>query len=128
MANESVFFQSGDITVTNARFIVGAQTFAMRGITSVQGVETSASYTSTVIVALLGVIIAFVGFGNSTIGLGILGILLIAAGIWLGIRQRPTFAVVLRTAGGEVTAYQSKNRDHISQIIQALNNAIISHG
>ena len=33
--DESVFFQDGDIMVTNARFVVGARTFAIRGITSV---------------------------------------------------------------------------------------------
>src|SRR5882672_3402347 len=38
--DESIFFQSGDIMVTNARFVVGAKTFAMRGITSVEAIES----------------------------------------------------------------------------------------
>jgi hypothetical protein len=127
MADETTFFQSGGIAVTNARFIVGAQTFAMRGITSVEGVEQSASYTWPVILALLGFVMAISLFSGE-IGLGIFGLLLLAAGIWLITRQKPTFSVVLRTAGGEVTAYQSKSRDHIAEIIHALNQAIISHG
>ena len=127
MADESTFFQSRGIAVTNARFIVGAQTFAMRGITSVQGVETPASYGWPALVTLLGLVMALSLFG-SEIGLGVFGMLLFAAGIWLFTRQKPTFAVVLRTAGGEVTAYASRNRDHIAEIIRALNEAIISHG
>ena len=127
MADESTFFQSGDIAVTNARFIVGAQTFAMRGITSVQGVETPATYVGPVILALLGLIMAASLF-NGSIGLGIVGVLILAADICIFIRRKTTFAVVLRTAGGEVTAYQSTNREHIAQIIRALNEAIISHG
>jgi hypothetical protein len=127
MADESIFFQSGDITVTNARFIVGAQTFAMRGITSVQGIETPASYTWPIILVLVGLLMALSFFGG-VIGVGIFGLLFLAAGIWLITRRKPTFAVVLRTAGGEVTAYQSKDRDYISQIIRALNDSIISHG
>jgi hypothetical protein len=127
MAEETTFFQSGDIAVTNARFIVGAQTFAMRGITSVQGIEQSPSYVAPVILALLGLILALNLFSGE-IGLGILGLLILAASIWLFTRRKPTFAVVLRTAGGELTAYQSKKRDHIAEIIHALNQAIISHG
>jgi hypothetical protein len=61
-------------------------------------------------------------------GVGVFGVLLFAAGIWLFTRQKPKFAVVLRTAGGDVTAYESRNRDHIAEIIRALNEAIISHG
>ena len=127
MTTETTFFQSGDVTVTNARFMVGAQTFAMRGITSVQGVETPASYTALVFVILVGVVFTIAGFA-SAIGLAVFGVLLAAGGIWLCFRQKPTYAVVLRTAGGEVTAYQSKDRDYIFQVIQALNDSIISHG
>ena len=127
MAEESTFFQSGDIAVTNARFVVGAQTFAMRGITSVEGVETPASYTGPIILVLIGLIMA-VNLFNGGIGLGIFGVLVIAAAIGIAMRRKPTFAVVLRTAGGEVTAYQSMDRNYIAQIIEALNQAIISHG
>ena len=39
MLNETTLLHRGDITVTNARFMIGSQTFAIRGITSVQGIE-----------------------------------------------------------------------------------------
>ena len=127
MAEESTYFKSGNIAVTNARFVVGSQTFAMRGITSVQGVETPVSYVIPVLISLLGLVLAVNLFRNGS-SVGIVGILILAAGIWMAVRQKPTFAVVLRTAGGEVTAYKSRNRDHIAQIIRALNEAMISHG
>jgi hypothetical protein len=127
MADETTFFQSGDITVTNARFIVGAQTFAMRGVTSVQGVETPASYGGPIFIVIFGLVLALVGFSGS-IFIAVVGILLIAAGVAIAIRRKATFAVVLRTAGGEITAYQSLDRAYISKIIQALNDSIISHG
>lgn len=127
MAEETTFFQSGDIAVTNARFVVGAQTFAMRGITSVQGVKRSAGYAAPIIMAAFGLALV-VGFFVGVAGLGVFGLLILAADIWLFTRRRPIFAVVLRTAGGELTAYESKNRDQIASIIDALNQAIISHG
>ena len=128
MADESTFFQSRGIAVTNARFIVGAQTFAVRGITSVQGVETPASYGWPALLTLLGLVIMALSLFGGEVGVGVFGVLLFAAGIWLFTRQKPKFAVVLRTAGGDVTAYESRNRDHIAEIIRALNEAIISHG
>ena len=127
MATETTFFEGGNLTVTNARFIVGTQTFAMRGVTSVQGVEIPANYTASGLLILLGACVALTAFLNSAIGFGIFGVLLSAGGIWAACRQKPTYAVVLRTAGGEVTAYESKDRDYISQVIEALNQSIISH-
>jgi hypothetical protein len=127
MAEETTLFQSRNIAVTNARFIVGAQTFAMRGITSVEGVETPVSYIGPVMLGLLALWISISLFGGM-IFLGIVGVLILVADIWITIRRKPTFTVVLRTAGGEVTAYKSTDRDHIAQIIRALNEAMISHG
>lgn len=128
--------------MTNARFIVGAKTFAMRSITSVQSVsrkEEPLGITGmgclSVIIFMLGLVISCCGFGSSTVWLGVFGILIIAGGVWLAIRALPSqpkpktiFTVVLTTAGGEVTAYQSDDQNHISQIIRALNDSIISHG
>ena len=127
MAEELTFFRGGNITVTNARFIAGSQTFAMRGITSVQGVETPVSYIIPVLLGLLGLVLAVNLFRSGSF-FGLIGILILAVAIWIAIRQKPTFAVVLRTAGGDVTAYQSTDRNHIAKIIQALNEAMVSNG
>jgi len=143
--NESIFFQSGNIMVTNARFVIGAKTFAMRSITSVK-TETETEQPPlgitgigclSVIIFVIGLVIAFYGFSISSAWLVIFGILILAGGIWLAIRislNKPkpkpklTFTVVLTTAGGEVTAFRSDDQDHISKIIRALNDSIIAHG
>ena len=39
MLSETTLLHRGDITVTDARFMIGSQTFAIRGITSVRGIE-----------------------------------------------------------------------------------------
>ena len=126
MATETTFFQSGDITVTNARLIVGAQTFAISGITSVQGVETPASHITSIAVMLLGIILAIGGLAVSIFIF--FGILIIALGVWLFFREKPKYEVVLTTAGGEVTAYQSGDKEFMSQVIHALNDSIVSRG
>lgn len=128
MENETTFFQSNEIVVTNARFIVGAQTFAMRGITSVEAVKIPANYNGVITLVLIGLILALSGFVSSLFGLTCFGVVLLALGVWLATRKKPHFAVVLRTAGGEVTAYQNYDWNTISQIIEALNQSIVSHG
>jgi hypothetical protein len=130
---ETVFFQSNDITVTNARFIVGAQTFAMRGITSVQGIRRSPSYGGPVVLIVVGMLFLFpMGNGiqekdtRSVVGFGLLAFILSITGILWSVWKKPTFEVVLRTSGGEVVAYSSLSQSYVSEIINALNQSIVS--
>jgi hypothetical protein len=127
MSTETIFFQEGEVLVTNARFVVGPQTFAMRTITSVKGEMTPANYTGAVLLILIGLTISLVAFFNLAIAMGILGVFIFAAGIWIACRRKSIYAVVLTTAGGEITAHASKDWSYISQIIEALNQSIISH-
>jgi hypothetical protein len=142
--DESVFFRSGGILVTNARFVVGAKTFAMRGITSVEAVESDSSelaekqsgsaegpfFTGTGLLIIAVGLVCWLMFDFSffvAVGAGIIGFLMLIVGASF-VKMKRAFKIVLKTAGGEVTAYQSFDRDHISQIIRALNDSIISHG
>ena len=140
---ESVFFQSGGIMVTNARFVVGAKTFAMRGITSVEVVESDEvaerqpgnvlppAITGAGLVIIVVGLLCWLLYDFSfwvAVGAGIVGTFMIIVAASLATQLKRAFKIVLKTAGGEVTAYQSFDRGHISQIIRALNDSIISHG
>ncbi len=148
-ADESKFFQDGDIMVTNARFVVGTKTFAMRGITSIEAVESeevvdikSADPMRTIlggIFTLIGLFIIGAGFFCwlffefsfwVVVGAGVIGLLMlgIAGSLNFINYKKRAFKIVLKTAGGEVTAYKSFDRNHISQIIRALNDSIIANG
>lgn len=121
---EKIFFNQGDVSVSNARFIVYGQTYAMNGVTSVkQGVENP-SRLGPIVVALIGlgflvggsfktVVIAFIA-----IGLAIL--------FWRS--QSPDYSVVLNTASGEKQALVSKDKKFIDGVIEALNQSIIHRG
>ncbi|MGH7975809.1 MAG: DUF6232 family protein, partial [Limisphaerales bacterium] len=144
-ANESIFFQSGNVTVTNARFIVGAKTFAMRSVTSVEIVKTDQEMESSRIVwassegigavvfltmIALGLFVwLLLGFSFwFAIGFGIVGFVIYHIARLATIQTKTVFKIVLRTAGGDVIAYQSFDRNHISQIVEALNDSIIALG
>jgi predicted RNA-binding Zn-ribbon protein involved in translation (DUF1610 family) len=140
-SKESVFFQNGGITVTNARFVVGAKTFAMRSITSVEVVSADEfadpdpknplpALTTGIGFVIIATGLGFwLGFDFSymvAIILGVIGILLIFGGACLFAKKKRTFTIVLKTAGGEVAAYKSDDQNHIAKIIQALNDSIIA--
>lgn len=128
MSTERTYFQQGDVTVTSARFIVRSQTFAMRNITSVQTVEIEPDSTHPGYLIILGCAIAVIGFGNSSISAGILGLVIAVAGGYWSWQQKSTFSVVLTTAGGEVSAYTSQNHTFIATIVEALNLSIVERG
>jgi hypothetical protein len=127
MGDETIFFQSGNIAVTNTRFIAGSQTFAMGGITSVEGIEIPASPIAPVLLIIIGLILAVSGFGGAWPFI-IVGLLIIAGGVLLAVCRKSKFSVVLRTAGGEVTAYSSNDKSLIAEIIRAINASIVSRG
>lgn len=117
---ENSFFDEGGVTVTNARFIVSAQTYAMSGITSVKSIKESPSIKGPIILCILGLFL----FKEVPIG----AIILVAIAIAWFILNKPKYSVVLSSASGEAEALTSKDSDFISRIVNAINEAIISRG
>lgn len=120
-AQEQSFFDHGGVKVTNARFIVPSQTYAMSGITSVKFFTEKASWLWPVVSFLIAVI-AFGGNGN----IWSVGIPLVA-GILL-LQRKPTYHIVLSSASGETRALNNKNKEFIESVISSLNQAIVARG
>jgi Family of unknown function (DUF6232) len=120
---ESSFFDEGGVSVSNARFIVHDQTFAMSGVTSVKTSKKEPSRKGSYILAGIGFLALLVG-GK----LALVGWLLIlsAGGLWYF--QRTEFSVWLSTASGEAKALTSKDSETIAKIVAALNEAIVHRG
>lgn len=122
-SSETVFLNSGGITVTNARFVVPGQTYAMGGITSVKYYEKPQKW-------IVGTICGALAAWWLTIGTYMIPLVVVFAGLsalalWRGRRR---YDVILSTASGEVRALSSYERDDVRQVVQALNNAIIYRG
>ena len=117
---DSAFFDQGGIGVTKTRFVVGAQTFALAGITSVRGIELSPNRGAPLLLLIAGLcalqLSVFIGIP-----------MMLGAIVWLSL-PKPTFSVVLTTAGGEVKAYNSPDKHLISKVIDALTKVIIARG
>jgi len=121
MDTERTFFQYEDVKVTNSRFIVGSQTFALSNITSVKASEQTPNRFWPIALGILGALCAM----GTARELGV--VLLVVAGVWWFV-QKAKFHVRLTTAGGETTALTSIQRDYIERVVQALNEAIVARG
>ncbi len=120
---EQTFLDESGILVTNARFVVPAQTYAMSGVTSVAAIKNVPSKKGPIVLIVIGLILMIAGDAGI-----ILGLLALAGGIaWL-VLNKPEYIVLLNSASGETRALHSKDEDFISRVIVALNESIIARG
>lgn len=123
-SNEIEFFNQNETVVTNARFIVENQTYAMNGVTSVKQGVKPANRTTGIIMAIVGFILLLSLNGGNKIW----GILLLGVGVWIAYSAKPTGLVLLQSSSGEVQALSSQNLNYISDVVSALNQSIIHRG
>jgi len=121
---ERMFFTQNDVSVSNARFIVRGQTYAMNGVTSVKQSVTEPSRAGPVILFFVGLLPLFSGTAG---GVVIALVLIIGAVLWWR-SQRPLYTVVLSSASGEAQALSSQDGQYIASVIDALNHSIVHRG
>ena len=117
--NEQVFFDNGDISITSARCILGGKTVPVRSLNSVSMLVQKPSYLWPIILIIIGLIVLFNGSW-------LIGLILAALGAaWLYF-ARPTYFVPNETSSGSSDAFSSKDRGLVEEIVNAINDAIIS--
>jgi len=125
---ERNFFNEDGVSVTNARFIVNNQTYAMSGVTSVKSFKEEPSRTAPMVLIVVGILLALGSFGGGSSGGVIISLLLIGGAIWWWISQKPLYSVLLNSSSGESKALSSKDGEFISKVVSALNDSIIHRG
>lgn len=122
---EKEFYNNGNVSVTNARFRVGSNTYAMNGVTSVKRGQTDPNKGAPVVLGIIGLIVIFVATALSAKAFGVL--MVIVAIIWFK-KLTPEYSVYLNSASGESQALSSKNQRYIDEVINALNESIVHRG
>lgn len=125
---ETTYYQSGDITVTSARAVIGDQTYSMSNITSVSMLAVQPNRTGGIILTLLGLLLAALGWasgGGLFLWLGLLGLTI---GIIIIAALRTKYAVRIGSASGESNALVATDPAHIQPIVEAINKAIVERG
>lgn len=133
---ERIFFRESGVVVSNARFIVPAQTFAMAGITSVKTFREVPKRGGLIVLMLVGMLILLGGIGvassngigGGSVGVIAFGLLLTAAAIFAATQQRDRFHLLLKTASGEAKALTSMDLAFIQRVVAGLNEAIVHRG
>lgn len=122
---EVEFFNNKEVTVTNARFVVSGVTYAMNGVTSVKKHREVAKRAIPIWMVIIGAIM-LLAVSDSVAKL--VGVLLIGLGIWLFMKFKDSYVVVLKSSSGESQALISKDETYIDTVINALNDSLIHRG
>jgi hypothetical protein len=116
--SERVFLQEGNVSVSDKRFVVGAQTYPLSGITSIKSHQQVPSRVIPIVIGLFGLLVLASSVAGGAIAI------LVAFLIWF--LQKPAYSVVLSTAAGEQQALMAPDRAYIERVVQALNNAVVA--
>jgi hypothetical protein len=122
--DEKVFFENDGVKVTNARFIVHSQTYAMNGVTSVKSSVTPPNRGALLIAILVGLVMLMALEGATKI----LGLIVAGGAVWMLTKQKSSYAVFLSSASGEIQALANTDEAYINGVIHALNEALVYRG
>lgn len=126
---ETEFYKNGTVLVTNSRAVMTGKTYSLANVTSVRKVVMPVNYMPIAGMILLGIVLASTGFGSMrSTAVGVVGVLLVAAGIALAFILKPTYAVRLGSASGEIDGIADKDSAEIDRIVDAISNAIVHRG
>jgi hypothetical protein len=123
---ERTFLHEGGVKVTNARVLVGSQTYAMSGVTSVKHSMEAAKRGFSLICFLIGAGTLY--YDHRDTNPILIGAVAIVIGIVAWILKKDKHFVILHSSSGESRAVMHTDRGFINRVIQAINNAIVSRG
>lgn len=130
--SEVSIYEKADIKITNLRAVFGPKTYSISNITSVEGQRIEPSGCLLFFFIITGILFSAIGLpniiDNQFYGFCVIGILMFGLAFIVFKSSKPTFAVNLTTASGEIKAYTSDNQESILEIVNALNDAIIQKG
>lgn len=131
VTEEKVIYEQGDIKITNLRAIFGDKTYAISNITSVTKKEKT-NLSAFLPVAIIVVGIAFISFAFfdeviNWIAIGF-GVLMVVGGYFVAMLLKTEYFVQIASAVGEEEACKSKSIVKVTDIVRAINQAIIEQG
>ena len=121
---ETTYFNNGRVTVTNARFVVDAETYAISGITSVKLGVKKPNRILPIALILLTFFALTKGGNPATLSIMHWLLALLPGAVWLAV-QRTHYTVTLASASGESRALTSRIQPFVREVVEAINQAII---
>ena len=125
---ETIYLNTPNAVVTNARAVLHGVTYSMANVTSVRTHEIAPNAMLPIATLLLGVVVIVVGIVNQKFDVGFIGAIIAVLGGWLVWRMKCTYVLFIGSAGGEQHAMASHDRNEIKTIESAITNSIIYRG
>lgn len=129
--SEVTIYEKNDIKITGLRAVFGAKTYAISNITSVELKRVDGNGCMPAGLITLGALLFFYGIPrllDANFSWVIIGAISFGIGFAIHKTNKPSFAVSLTTASGEIKAYTSDSQETITEIVKSLNDAIIQKG
>lgn len=132
--DEEIFYERDNIKITNTRFIINNQTFALSKVNSV---KVSAVYVESLNIFLAASIVGasillygLIAFGETNALYYMVLIAIISASVYFTTRAKNKFeySLVLTTSSGEQSVLKSHEKQSIDLVERALNEAIVYRG
>lgn len=122
---ERQLLTDGDVTVTTTRLVTGAQTYALRNITSVKFKAMKPHDAAPIVFGVIAAALILVAIISSSwfAGAFAVGAGLLAWGAW---RVKPMGRVILVSSGEEKVALTT-DHDRARRVFDAVNQAMASH-
>lgn len=135
MAEERSFLNDGGIYVSNSRVIIQGATYATANITSVRKQIVPANRGCALVLAIFGALGVIGGLplalggrsGEEWMPFLMCAILLVVGILWFR-SLRPTYHLMIATAGGERPGLTSNNEVVIDRVTAAIADAIVHRG
>jgi uncharacterized membrane protein len=135
VAEERSFLNDRGVYVSNTRVVIQGTTYATANITSVRKHMVPAKNGCALVMVIFGALGALGGLAPALAGSGderwlplVLSAILLTLGIvWLR-SVRPTYHVMLATAGGERQGLTSQDEGVVDRVTAAIADAIVHRG
>lgn len=109
-------YQKGDISVDRDFARLGSKSYAINKINTVDVRERPAKQSTAVSVLIVGLLCFWL---NSWLGIAV-----VALGIYLWAKAKPSYRLFLMTSSNDVQAYESNDRSEVMELRYAIEGAM----
>jgi hypothetical protein len=123
VSTEDQVYADQNVLISTTRIIVNGVTYPLSNVSSVRLYSRSPNYLFPILAVIVG-LFALAG-GKDTI---LFALLCLGIGGALFFVLKPTYTMLLGSAGGEKAALTSKDHAYMANVIEHINNAIVARG
>jgi len=129
MTSERTYYSDeAGVRITGTRAIFHNTTYSMANIASIRTAQVPPKRAGAIWTIIIGLALSIIGISANISAMTIIGIVVLLLGILWFWKASSEYHIMITSASGEASALKSRDKDYISKIAQAMNEAIINRG